>query len=305
MLHARLLRYLDAIVQHGSMRQAGEKLHIASSAINRQVLALEAELGTPIFHRLPRRLVLTPAGEVLMQHVRRTLDDMERTRQLIDDMKGLRRGEVMIGIMNGPATTILPIVIADLHEHGSKIRLHVRILPRHEILAEVQAGTIDVGVGFDFPPAPDVDVVHAWACERGAVVMRGLDLACKWGVRFADCIGFPMIIGDAAMSIRPHLDLLGARIGVTLDPAIETNSVETMRRIAATGHALTFLTALDIVAETRSGDLVHVPLHDGGIGCQSLSLITRRAGRNALSTMVLQRFRHVIDTVLHVRQADG
>ncbi|ATU72771.1 LysR family transcriptional regulator [Komagataeibacter rhaeticus] len=297
MLHARLLRYLDAIVQHGSMRRAGEKLHTSSTAINRQVLALEAELGTPIFHRTPRRLVLTPAGEVLMRHVRRTLKDMEQTQRLIDDIKGLRRGDVMIGIMNGPATTILPAVISDLRENRSDIRLHVRIISQNDIIRDVLAGEIDVGIGFDFPPSPGIDVFHAWECPLGAVVAPQHELARRKSVTFMDCIQYPMIIGDCAMSIRPHLDLLAARIGTKLDPVIETNSVETMRRIVSTGHAMTFLTALDIAAEVRSGDLIYVPLRNIDIRRQSLSIITPHAGRNTLARILLDRFRHVIETV--------
>src|SRR5579862_8524095 len=59
MLHSRLLRYLDEVSRLGSIRKAAVRLNVASSAINRQILALENELGAPIFERMPRRLRLT------------------------------------------------------------------------------------------------------------------------------------------------------------------------------------------------------------------------------------------------------
>ena len=65
MLHSRLLKYLDEVARLGSIRKASARLNVASSAINRQILALENELGTPIFERMPRRLRLTATGEVL------------------------------------------------------------------------------------------------------------------------------------------------------------------------------------------------------------------------------------------------
>ncbi|MBL0932855.1 MAG: LysR family transcriptional regulator, partial [Alphaproteobacteria bacterium] len=74
MLHGRMLRYLDEIVRSGSIRKASARLNVASSAINRQLLALEAELGAPLFERLPRGLRLTAAGEMLIAHVRQTLN---------------------------------------------------------------------------------------------------------------------------------------------------------------------------------------------------------------------------------------
>src|SRR5687768_8646043 len=56
MLHSRLLKYLDEVARLGSIRKASARLNVASSAINRQILALENELGAPIFERMPRRL---------------------------------------------------------------------------------------------------------------------------------------------------------------------------------------------------------------------------------------------------------
>jgi DNA-binding transcriptional LysR family regulator len=94
LLHSQLLRYLDEVARSGSIRKASAKLNIASSSINRQILALEEELGSPIFHRLHRQLRLTPTGELLIGHVRRTLKDLGRTVGQIEDLKGIRRGEV-------------------------------------------------------------------------------------------------------------------------------------------------------------------------------------------------------------------
>src|SRR6204780_3313840 len=89
MLHSRLLRYLDEVSRLGSIRKAAVRLNIASSAINRQILALENELGAPIFERMPRRLRLTATGEVLIAHVRDTLKGHQRAQAQIKGLKGL------------------------------------------------------------------------------------------------------------------------------------------------------------------------------------------------------------------------
>ena len=94
LLHGSLLRYFDEVVRAGSIRAAAEKLNVASSAINRQVLRLEADLGVKLFERGARRLRLTAAGEILIHHVRRTLRDAERAKSEIEDLQGLKRGIV-------------------------------------------------------------------------------------------------------------------------------------------------------------------------------------------------------------------
>jgi molybdenum-dependent DNA-binding transcriptional regulator ModE len=95
-MHAQVLRYLDEVVRRGSIRKAAEALHIASSAVNRQILKLEAEIGAPLFERRVSGVRLTPAGEILARHARETLYAFSRSRASIDDLKGLKTGHVRV-----------------------------------------------------------------------------------------------------------------------------------------------------------------------------------------------------------------
>lgn len=80
MLHSRRLLYINEIARCGSIRKATARLNVASSAVNRQVLALEEEIGAPLFERLPRGLRLTAAGELCIEHIRDVLKNYERLR---------------------------------------------------------------------------------------------------------------------------------------------------------------------------------------------------------------------------------
>src|SRR5271155_4091774 len=97
--HSRLLRYLDEVARTGSIRQAARRLNVAASSINRQIILLEATIGTPLFERLRGRLRLTAPGEMLIAHVRETLKDHARVMAQIEDLKGMRRGQVTVGTM--------------------------------------------------------------------------------------------------------------------------------------------------------------------------------------------------------------
>jgi DNA-binding transcriptional LysR family regulator len=67
-MHAIVLRYLDQAARAGSIRRTAEHLNVASSAVKRQILRLETEIGVPIFERRGNAVRLTPAGEVLLRH---------------------------------------------------------------------------------------------------------------------------------------------------------------------------------------------------------------------------------------------
>ncbi|RUW65844.1 LysR family transcriptional regulator, partial [Mesorhizobium sp. M1E.F.Ca.ET.063.01.1.1] len=68
--------YIDVVAKTGSIRAAAELLAITSTALNRRILAMEAELGVAIFERLPHGVRLSSAGELLVQHMRNQLSDM-------------------------------------------------------------------------------------------------------------------------------------------------------------------------------------------------------------------------------------
>ena len=178
MLHSRLLHYLDEVARSGSMRKAAGRLNVASSAINRQILALEAELGTPLFLRLPRKLLPTTAGEILIRHVRQTLKDMERVQRRIEELKGLRRGEITLAIMSGLAANMVPRIAVDFRRNSPRVKLTLRLLPTgHEIMAAVAAGEADLGLGFDFPRDPALRVLGSGVGRLGAVMAPDHPLA--------------------------------------------------------------------------------------------------------------------------------
>ena len=66
----RVLNYVDAVARYGSIRKAADALNIASSALNRQILDLEMDLGAPLFERLPRGVRVTSAGEAFLVYAR-------------------------------------------------------------------------------------------------------------------------------------------------------------------------------------------------------------------------------------------
>src|SRR5205814_8065913 len=91
-----IFSYLDAVAHHGSIRKAAAALRIASSALNRRVLDLEADLGSPLFERLPRGVRATAAGELFLAYVRRSLKELRLVEAQIDGLRGLARGRVHV-----------------------------------------------------------------------------------------------------------------------------------------------------------------------------------------------------------------
>ena len=295
MLHGRMLTYLDQVARTGSIAAASAQLNVAASAVNRQILALEDELGTPLFLRLPRRLALTAAGEVLIRHVRSTLRDGEITRAKIEELKGLRRGEITVALMSGLAGNLMPRVLTEFRQTNPRVKLHLNLLTTGEAIQQAILGAdADLGLGFDFPPRPGLRTLANSVARLGAVMAPDHPLAERGTLRLSDCTDFPLAVADATMVIRPYLDAAFAGARVPFDPMIETNSIEIMRQIAILGDTITFLTAHDIDFERRAGRLTLVPVRELSARTQTLMLLGHDRGPSSLASVLVEKIKGIL-----------
>jgi DNA-binding transcriptional LysR family regulator len=147
-MHAVILRYLDQVARVGSIRRAAEKLNVASSAVNRQILKLEAEIGTPIFERRGNGVRLTPAGEQLMRHTRNTLAEWRRTRLEIAAISGDIQGEVRITAIPSLLVRVVPRAIKAIAARHPNISFRVIDADPAEHVEEMRAARPDIALIF-------------------------------------------------------------------------------------------------------------------------------------------------------------
>lgn len=274
MLHHRLLSYLDEVARSGSIRGAAARLNVASSAINRQILSLEAEMGTPLFERLPRGLRLTATGEILIRHVRDTLRAHDQALAQAAALKGLTRGEVTVVTMASLAAGVLSGVIREFRETNPHIVVKVLVLPIDDIVAALLAGEADLALAYKMPPNPRLSCIAEFEHHLGAVMAPDHPLNGRYLVRMADCLAYPLVVADTSMTLRDVLELL-VPPGLTFTPVVETNSIELMKRLAMTAPHITFVNLSDVGDEIRRGVLAFTPLSDARAITQKAHLMQR------------------------------
>jgi DNA-binding transcriptional LysR family regulator len=295
MLHARMLKYLDEIVRAGSIRKAAGRLNVASSAINRQVLSLEQDLGGPIFERLPRRMRLTAMGELLIFHVRQTLKEHDQLSERIRALKGLQTGHVKIAAIGMLASRPLLAVIAELRQRHPFLELKVNVDPLGEVTSALLNGEVDLALAYDIPYSPRLLVLGEYDQALGAAMAPEHPLAGKAEIRLSDCLGFPLAIPDARVSIRPILErALPSK--ATLAPVLESNSIEMLRDMAQLSPHITFLNELDIAPEVARGVLTWVPVAELSVLQQKLVLACRLdSALDPATYLVAQEIKKVLD----------
>jgi len=285
-LHSRLLQYIDEVARLGSIRAAGARLHVAPSAINRQILLLEAELGQPLFDRLPRGMRPTPAGEALLAHVRRTLQQYRETVADIRDLHALGSGEVVIATMTGLASGVVATAAATFRTRHPRVRISIRTMTTQEILHAVEDREADLGLGFNVPPSAQLEVVWRLNTRLGVVVAPHHPLAGSDPIPLTHCVPYPLILADRSMVIHGIVAEAFANAGLDIEPAFHTNSIETMKRLAASGDAVAFLSEFDIAEEIRDGRLVFRPVRDA-FSNNVVSLVRREKHGPGLAGLLL------------------
>jgi DNA-binding transcriptional LysR family regulator len=274
--HSRMLRYLDEVARTGSIRKAARRLNVAASSINRQILLLEETIGTPLFERLQRRMRLTTPGELLIAHVRDTLKEHARVLAQIENLKGMRRGQVTVGTMAGIAASIMLPVLAAIRRRHPLATVELRIMRINEIMPALEASDIDLGFAVSMPDNATAHVEARAELPLGAVMVPNHPLAGKSSVSLAECAAFPLIFGSEGFSTRILLDDAFARSAIKVTPAFATESVDLMKQLAMYDLGVTFLVAASIAEEQRRRELVFVPLRDRTLKPETLKLIRHR-----------------------------
>ncbi len=259
-IHAAALSYFDAVRRAGSIRAAARRLNVASSAVNRQILSLESEVGTQLFERLPAGLKLTAAGEILAHHVITVLRDAERTESELDALHGLRAGSVELVTLEGLCHRIVPSAIATLADQTPRVSVGVDILATEDIPNAVANGDAHLGLAFEVRARPDLRRIAVARYRLGAVVTPSSPLASKVSVSLNDCRDFPAVLPKRNFANRDQLHPVMFEAGLGSTGRYEAGSIELMKELVLLGLGVAFMTRVGLEAELDSGRLIHVPL---------------------------------------------
>ena len=298
MLHSRLLRYIDEIARCGSIRAACERLHVAPSAINKHLLLLEEELGGPLFERLPRGMRPTPTGELLFGHLRKTMLEYRQVEAEIRDLKTLQRGEVIIATMAGLASGIISTAALNFCARHPQMKVSIRIMFKKDMVEAVASGDADLGLGFNLPPSSQLKCLWDMDTSLGAVISTKHALAQMESISLGQCTSYPLIFADQSMSIHHIVANTFVDAGLTVEPAFRTNSIETMKRIAAATESIAFLSKFDIAEEYRQEALTYRPIRERPFSKNALSLVRReKPGRGLASLLFAEEIIGILGTM--------
>ena len=260
-IHSSFLTYFDETCKSGSIRKAAKKLFIASSAVNRQILKKEEELGIKLFKRSHNGIELTQAGEILSQHITRTLSDYDRTMREIESCRNISSQGITIVGQESVVSRFLPPIFLELQSQFPGLATSFVAASGRKLNDYLMNGRADIALAFDPVPDPNIEQMASIELPVGAVISPSHPLSNLKSVSLEECIKYPLILPDESWPLQDILNKELASISNTNDiVATTSNSMEFLRTMLGQDSRIGFQTIIGLEEPIRNGALVHIPL---------------------------------------------
>ncbi len=274
---SRFLRYFLAVGRLGSIRKAADELNVSASAIDRQILNVEAEIGMPLFERLPTGLRLTAAGEIMMAAGGRWQKSLAEVRAQIEDLRGLKRGHVEIAVIDALAKGVIPAAIHSLQSRYPGITIEVKVAANDQVRRMIASGEVDFGVFFGPESYRDITVRAFVEVHLGFITPVGHPFGEQTEARFSACVGSPVVVPSSPLAVHQQIAVLEGTTRITLDRKATSNNIQMITSLVMEGVGIGILTSLDVVTEVRAGLLSFTRISDPVLRPMTLALCTASA----------------------------
>jgi LysR family cyn operon transcriptional activator len=243
-IELRHLRYFLAVAEEQHFTRAAGKLHLTQPTLSHQIRELEGQLNVSLFDRVGKRVKLTAAGEMLRPHARRVLRELAQAQTALDELQGLKRGLLKVGIVQTVNACAIPEIVARFSAAHPGINVSCSEMAVADIESDLESGRLDLGISF-LPPARKHLTGHKlFSEELVAVVAADHDLANRRGLRLHDLADHPMALLAQKFCTRQLIDCAMAKAGVQPRVKVEMNSVDSILSTVRRTQLVTLLPTL-------------------------------------------------------------
>lgn len=256
-MEIRQLRAFMAIAESGTFTAGALRVHITQAAISMQIRQLENELGARVFVRAPRHVILTEAGEHLLQRARQILREHDAALDEIAELAGAERGRLRIGSASAMILTDpLPKILKELRRQHPAAEVAVISGTSGALVDQILAGELDIA----FVSLPvDVRGIQTERLSEDqlvAIASPRHKLAKQRTISAYTLAGEKLILGERGGNTRRLIDQFFAQAGVSLHVAMELSRQAAIRRMVEEDMGVGIVPLQSVKDEVEKGKLV-------------------------------------------------
>ena len=221
------IRYFLAVANTGSLSGASKQLFVAVSAISRQIQRLEERIGAPLFERHARGMVLNDAGQILENHVRKSMMDMEHAIAEIQGLNAVRRTVIRMACTDGLAFDLLPQLFSRFRVINPGVMFYLNVGTAGDVSEMIHSGDVDLALQFSLVAERGVDIMASFPAPVRMVMRQNHPLA-GGDLQLTDLHPYPLAMNEQGSTIRQLFDLSCRMSGIFLEPAVSCNRFSTL-----------------------------------------------------------------------------
>jgi DNA-binding transcriptional LysR family regulator len=252
-LDLRQLEILQAIAETGSFTACGRKLNVSQSAISRQILLLEEELGEPLFLRVGRQVRMTPAAESLVQLGQRVFLDVRETVGAITDRTRELRGTLRLSGGMTVCMYVFPPLLKHLRRVHPHLDVRLTVAMAGRSVQEIRGGRVDAGLLTLPVVESDLVTVPVLREELLLVTTPTHPLARRRKVSPKDLAGLPFILFEVGSATRKVIDNFFASENLEPTVLMDTENVEIIKAMVKTGQGVGIVPYQAVAREVKAG----------------------------------------------------
>jgi DNA-binding transcriptional LysR family regulator len=260
-LNISQLETLLTISKTLSFRKAGELLNLTQPAVSAQIKSLEDEFKAILVDR-NHPVALTDRGKVFLDHAERILTLVEELKQKLSDLDQNPQGLIVLGTTTSIAIQILPRVLSYFQNQFPLIKTTIQSMSSSQVLASVENGTVDVGIGYLSERSAQVETSVLYYDTFELVTSPRHPLASVDKVTIGMLNNVPLIMLSPDTQGRRFVDRIFREHQITPNIAMELSSSEEVKRMAELNLGAAVVSKLSIAGELKRGSLKMIPVNE-------------------------------------------
>ncbi len=258
-MDTRLLRYFVAVVDHENFTRAAEQLNITQPPLSIAIKNLESSLDLELLKRTGKSIKLTREGEVLYHHATIILQQLDDAQLAMDELKGLEKGEVRLGVPGMMGSYFFPEIVMAFKSKYPRLKLRLIEAGTRAIRSMLTKGELDIGVILNEKVPDELETDQIFRCEMVAVVSEQHKLASRSSLTFKEFFKYELVMFGEGYFHRDFIETISKQQGLAVNFSFETNLLPMILKLVRNGFAITAL--LDLVTEFEGG-IVGIPFQD-------------------------------------------
>lgn len=240
-LSLRQLRAFLAVAQEASMTRAAAKLHLTPSALSMLVRGMEDDLGTRLFERTTRRLVLTDMGQQFLPVVQKVFAQLEDGIASLHNSQHVKASLLRVAASPLLASALFPKVIASFRSQHPHVKVVLLDVPVESLPDLVRQGEVDLAVCTANQETQDLTATPLYVDKLMLVCPTSHPLAQSREVAWQDLLDQPLILMRHGSGLRTLVDKAFSKWSKRVKPAYEVSQVATALGLVAEGEGVSVL----------------------------------------------------------------